>query len=152
MIVDRIERLHLYKDQIPGAEQIQKAFACADPALAPCKVLEKSYAPKTDAQRRFEVHFRTIDLMMAREGAEVIHMRPCEELTPAELLASGADGRKLDGEIGHFGVPLKAGCFCAIFPGEAHMVGGACEGAPEGISKWVVKVPAPEAFCVEDRA
>ena len=152
MIVDRIERLPLYEDLIPGAGKIAGAFAAQKPENAPCEVREKSYAPKIPEQRRFEVHFRTIDLMIAKTGAEVIHLLPWKQLEPAEPLPKGADGRKLNGPPQGSAVILEAGFFCAIFPGEAHMVGGPAGSAPDGIEKWVVKVPAPEEFRIEDNA
>ena len=151
MIVDMIQRLPLYEEQIPGVGQILEAFLSQDPAGAPCEVREKSYAQKEDGKRRFEVHFSTIDLMIAREGSEMIHICPMEDVTMSEALPNGADGRKLDGPPQGTAVVLKKGYFCAIFPGEAHMVGGKT-GSPEGlIEKWVVKVPAPAAFCIEER-
>ena len=152
MIVDLISRLPLYEDLLPGAGRIAAAFAGRTPEGAPCRVLEKSYAPKLPEQRRFEVHFHTVDLMMASSGAEVIHLLPWKRLAPAERLSGGMDGRKLDGPPQGSAVTLEAGWFCAIFPGEAHMVGGPAENAPQGIEKWVVKVPAPEQLCIEDDA
>lgn len=150
MIIDLISRLPLYEAQIPGAGRIAKAFEARKPEEAPCEVRRKSYPPKSPGQRRFEVHYHTIDLMMAGSGAEEIRLIPWKNLAPAEPLPGGADGRKLDGEPQGSAVTLEAGSFCAIFPGEAHMVGGPAGNAPEGIDKWVVKVPAPEAFRTED--
>ncbi len=150
MITDLISRLPLYESQIPGAGRIAAAFAAQAPESAHCEVRQKAYAPKQPEQRRFEVHFHTIDLMMARSGAEVIHLLPMERLAPAETLPGGADGRKLDGPPQGTAVTLEAGYFCAIFPGEAHMVGGPAENAPQGIDKWVVKAPAPKPFCIEE--
>lgn len=141
MILDTVDRLPLYAGLIPGAAKIARAFAQGDPQQAPCKVLEKSYAAKPDEARRFEVHFHTIDLMMAASGAEVIHLCPADRLTPAEMLPGGADGQKLDGAPRGSAVLLEKGWFCAIFPGEAHMVGGKPGGNDSSISKWVVKVP-----------
>ena len=152
MILDLISRLPLYQAQIPGADRIASAFGADQPKEAPCEVREKRYAPKLPEQRRFEVHFHTIDLMMAKAGAEVIHLLPWQALTPAEHLPQGADGRKLSGGPQGSAVILEAGYFCAIFPGEAHMVGGPAAHAPDGIEKWVVKVPAPEPFRIEDHA
>lgn len=152
MIADRIDRLPLYEGLIPGAGRIATAFSARAPENAPCEVREKSYPPKSPEQRRFEVHFRTIDLMLARAGAEVIHLVPAKRLPPAEKLPGGADGRKLEGPPQGSAVILEAGWFCAIFPGEGHMVGAPAEGAPEGIEKWVVKAPAPERFFIEDDA
>lgn len=149
MILDKIARLPLYAALIPGAERIAAAFAASDPAAAPCEVREKSYALKEDTKRRFEVHYKTIDLMMAREGAETIHLCPSAALTPAEALPNGGDGRKLDGAPRGTAVLLEAGSFCAIFPGEAHMVGGRTGDVSDSVGKWVVKVPCTADFEVQ---
>lgn len=146
MIFDSLSRLPLYEGLIPGAGQIAGAFAAQDAGAAPCEVREKSYALKEDAKRRFEVHDHTIDLMIAREGAERIHLCPADRLTDAEELPNGGDGRKLDGAPQGTAVLLEAGFFCAIFPGEAHMVGGKTEEEDGRIDKWVVKVPCESAF------
>lgn len=148
MILDTISRLPLYESQIPGAGQIAVAFFQQAPQFAPCEVREKSYALKEDEKRRFEVHFHTIDLMMAAEGAEVIHLCPAEQLVPAEFLPNGADGRKMDGQPKGTAVLLEKGWFCAIFPGEAHMVGGKIQGETGSIAKWVVKAPCTDEFAV----
>ena len=84
-----------------------------------------------------------------RTGAEVIHICPMDALTPAEPLPGGADGRKLDGGPRGSAVELEAGWFCAIFPGEAHMVGGRAPSGAPGIEKWVVKAACPREWCVE---
>ena len=138
MILDTVDRLPLYAGLIPGAREIAAAFAAGDPAAAPCEVREKAYATKPDAQRRFEVHDHTIDLMIALQGAEVIHICSLEGMVPAEELKD--DGRKLDGPIHGTAALLEANSFCAIFPGEAHAVGGQVEGQAGEIGKWVVKV------------
>ena len=148
MILDTISRLPLYESQIPGAGRIASAFLQNAPQDAPCEVREKSYALKEDEKRRFEVHFRTIDLMIASEGAEVIHLCPAEQLIPAEFLPNGADGRKLDGLPQGTAVLLEKGWFCAIFPGEAHMVGGKIQCKPDSVAKWVVKVLCTDEFSV----
>lgn len=141
MITDRIENLPLYESVIPGAARIASAFIASEPGSALCEVREKSYEQKDDAKRRYEVHFHTIDLMIAREGSEVIHICPMEYLSAAEELPNGADGMKMDGAVQGSAVVLEKGYFCAIFPREAHMVGGKTSPVSGSISKWVVKVP-----------
>ena len=150
MILDRIENLPLYEQVITGARKIADAFSVSEPGSAPCEVREKNYATKPDEKRRFEVHFHTIDLMMVKEGAETIHLCAMDTLTPAEDLPGGADGRKMDGAPQGTGVELHAGWFCAIFPGEAHMVAGMIHGVQTNVSKWVVKVPCAPAFAVKE--
>ena len=150
MILDNISRLPFYENQIPGAARIAAAFAAGDPSSCDVEIREKRYALKPDEKRRFEVHGRTIDLMMASEGEEIIHICSAEELEPAEVLPDGADGRKLNGSPRGTAVILREKYFCAIFPGEAHMVGGRIAGQEGILSKWVVKVPAPECFRTED--
>ena len=149
MILDLISRLPLYEQVIPGAGKIAAAFAAAAPGDAPCEVREKAYALKEESARRYEVHFHTIDLMMARSGAEEIDLCPMSLLERAEALPNGGDGRKLDGAAPGTQARLEAGYFCAIFPGEAHRVGGKLPGA-ERVEKWVVKVPATEVFCAKE--
>ncbi|MBR2662481.1 MAG: YhcH/YjgK/YiaL family protein [Clostridia bacterium] len=146
MILDLISRLPLYEAQIPGAAQIASAFLSGCPEAAPCEVQQKEYALKEDAKRRFEVHFHTIDLMISADGQEIIHLCPAEQLQPAEVLPNGADGRKMDGIPQGSAVILKKGYFCAIFPGEAHMVGGKEDHHDGQITKWVVKVPSTDVF------
>jgi len=148
MILDTIARLPLYESQIPGVGQIAAAFLAKTPQAAPCEVREKSYALKEDEKRRFEVHFRTIDLMIASEGAEIIHICPADQLVPAEFLPNGADGRKMDGLPKGTAVLLEQGYFCAIYPGEAHMVGGKNSGQSGNIAKWVVKVSCPDESAI----
>ena len=146
MILDSLSRLPLYEAQIPGAALLAAAFNAGTPKATPCEVREKHYALKDDEQRRFEVHFHTIDLMIAREGGEIIHICPMDRLTPAEALPNGGDGRKLDGAPQGTAVLLEEGNFCAIFPGEAHMVGGKTGEEGAFVNKWVVKVPCTDAF------
>ena len=140
MIIDSISRLPLYEGLIPDAGQIAAAFAAQAPERAPYEVREKSYALKEDLKRRFEVHGHTIDLMMATDGAETIHICPPERLTPAEALPNGADGRKMNGAPRGHAVILSPGQFVAIYPHEAHMVAGH-PGSPASLHKWVVKLP-----------
>jgi YhcH/YjgK/YiaL family protein len=140
----------MYETIIPGAGRIFSAFNARRPANAGIEIREKSYETKSDEKRRFEVHYRTIDLMIARSGSEIIHICPMEDLVLAEELPNGADGRKLDGAPQGSAVLLKSGYFCAIFPGEAHMVGGKIDGEDTSIDKWVVKVPAMNMFCAEE--
>ena len=93
MILDLISRLPLYDTLIPGAAEIAAAFTAEAPDAAPCEVREKSYSTKADDKRRFEVHEHTIDLMMARHGAEVIHICPKEDFIPAEALKDALVGQ-----------------------------------------------------------
>ena len=148
MILDRISNLKYYGELIPGAEAIAAAFEKNSPTDAGFEVREKGYKLKTDDKRRFEVHYHTIDLMMAKSGGEIIAVCPMESVEMAEALPDGGDGNKMNGAPCGTPVQLYAGYFCAIYPGEAHMVGGCLEGETE-VSKWVVKVPCPDRFCIE---
>ena len=150
MIIDTISSLPMYDTIMPGSGRIATAYKNRRPGNTGVEVWEETYQTKPDEKRRFEVHYRTIDLMIARSGCEVIHICPMEELQPAEALPNGADGRNLDGAPQGSAVLLKAGYFCAIFPGEAYMAGGQINGEETQINKWVVKVPSPDMFCVEE--
>ena len=150
MILDRIENLPLCEGLIPGAGRIAKAFRDGRAQDAPYEVREKAYATKDDADRLFEVHGRTIDLMIARSGAEVIHICPEAGMERIRPLPDGADGYKLASPPRGTAALLSEGMFCAIFPGEAHMVAGRAGGKDGRVEKWVVKVPAAPELCAGD--
>ena len=142
MITDTMDRIALYEGILPHAKEIAALFAaqCADGASV--EIRDKRYDTKPDAKRRFEVHAHTIDLMIGLEGREIIHVCPMADLTPAEPLPNGADGMKMDGAPQGSAVVLQPGSFVALYPGEAHLVGGQiAPGSPEPLHKWVVKLP-----------
>lgn len=142
MIVDTMERIALYDGILPRAKEIAALWAAGSPEGATVEVRQKSYDTKPDESRKFEVHDHTIDLMIGRSGGEVIHVCPAGQLEAGEPLPNGGDGRKLIGGPRGSAVVLEAGYFVALYPGEAHMVGGQLvsgEAAP--LEKWVVKIP-----------
>ena len=141
MIIDTLDRLSLYESVLPQAEVVAALLSAGSPDGAPFEVRIKEYSTKPDAQRRFEVHAHTIDLMVGLSGEEYIHICPQEKLEPAEFLPNGADGRKLNGAPQGSAVLLRAGTFVAIYPGEAHMVGGQTGEGSAPVKKWVVKLP-----------
>lgn len=141
MIIDKIERLALYESVLPQAETVAKLLEQGSPEGAPFEVREKKYDTKPDDKRRFEVHAHTIDLMVGLAGEEIIHVCPESRLEPAEPLPNGADGRKMNGGPQGSAVVLSEGYFVALYPGEAHMVGGQNEKGAQPIEKWVVKLP-----------
>lgn len=141
MIIDTINRLALYESVLPQAEKVAALLEKGSPDGAPFEVRVKKYDTKPDEKRRFEVHGHTIDLMVGLVGEEIIHVCPQEQLEPAEYLPNGADGRKMNGAPQGSAVKLAAGTFVALYPGEAHMVGGQTEKGAAPIEKWVVKLP-----------
>lgn len=142
MIIDTMERIALYEGVLPHAKEIAALWQTQSVEGATIEIRDKRYDTKPDEKRRFEVHARTIDLMIGLEGCEVIHICPQAELEPAEALPNGADGMKMNGAPQGHAVQLRPGTFVAIYPGEAHMVGGQvlC-GTAEPLHKWVVKIP-----------
>ncbi len=142
MIVDSMDRIAQYEGILPHAREIAALWAARSPEGASVEVRQKAYETKADDARLFEVHDHTIDLMVGLSGAEIINVCPASELEPGKPLPNGADGRKLVGGPRGSAVMLKPGYFVALYPGEAHMVGGQCvpgEAAP--LEKWVVKLP-----------
>lgn len=142
MIVDSMDRIALYEGILPHAREIAALWAARSPEGASVEVRQKGYETKADDARLFEVHDHTIDLMVGLSGAEIINVCPACELEPGKPLPNGADGRKLIGGPRGSAVMLREGYFVALYPGEAHMVGGQCvpgEAAP--LEKWVVKLP-----------
>ena len=149
MIMDTVERLPLYAELLPFAPELSERFKTRDADGLPFEVRFKQYDTKPDEMRRFEVHSHTIDLMMCFEGEETIHICPEAELQPGDPLPNGGDGIKLTGAPRGTAVLLQPGWFAAILPGEAHMVGGrTAANMPGSVSKWVVKLPCPERFCI----
>lgn len=142
MIIDTMDRIALYEGILPHAREIAALWKAQSTEGATVEIRDKRYDTKPDAKRRYEVHAHTVDLMIGFGGREIIHICPQADLTPAEPLPNGADGMKMDGEIhGHAAVLLPA-TFVAIYPGEAHMVGGqVIPGCAEPLHKWVVKLP-----------
>ena len=142
MIVDTMDRIALYEGILPNAKEIALLWLARSSEGASVEIRDKHYDTKPDHKRRFEVHAHTVDLMIGFEGSEVIHICPPDCLIPAEALPNGADGMKLDGGPQGHAVLLQPGTFVAIYPGEAHMVGGqVLPGKAESLHKWVVKLP-----------
>ncbi len=141
MIIDTVSRLAQYESVLPGAQEAARLFLGGCAEKSPFEIRVKDYTTREDEKRRFEVHDHTVDLMIGISGREIIHVCPESRLTPAEALPSGADGRKLDGAPQGHAALLEENVFVALFPGEAHMVAGHPDGAPESVRKWVVKLP-----------
>lgn len=142
MICDTMDRIALYEGVLPHAKEIAALYAAQSAEGASVEIRDKRYDTKPDGKRRFEVHAHTIDLMIGFEGSEIIHVCPQAELIPAEPLPGGADGMKMDGAPRGSAVVLRPGSFVALYPGEAHMVGGqVTPGTADPLHKWVVKVP-----------
>ena len=142
MIIDTMERIAHYEGILPHAKEIAALWQARSAEGAAIEIRDKRYDTKPDAKRRFEVHAHTIDLMVGFEGREIIHICDQASLTPAEPLPNGADGMKMDGAPQGHAVLLLPGTFVAIYPGEAHMVGGqVTPGEAELLHKWVLKLP-----------
>lgn len=139
MIYDRMERISLYGSVIPYAEDIKKRWEAGNTDGAEYEIRQKSYVTKKDSDRKFEVHYHTMDLMIGVSGSEWIHICPETELEPGDPLPNGGDGRKLIGAPRGQCVLLQPGYFVAILPEEAHMVGG-IDNKPANLEKWVVKL------------
>ena len=107
MIVDSVERLALYAALLPYAKELSARFQTRRTDGLPFEVRFKQYDTKPDEKRKFEVHRKTIDLMMCFEGEEIIHICPEAELVPGEPLPHGGDGMKLIGAPRGFKVTVK---------------------------------------------
>lgn len=142
MIVDSMEHIALYEGILPHAREIAALWQAGNAQGATVEVRQKHYETRPDDARQFEVHDHTIDLMIGRCGAEIIHVCSASELESGAPLPNGADGRKLLGAPRGSAVLLTPGYFVALYPGEAHMVAGRrIAGEAEPLEKWVVKLP-----------
>lgn len=154
MIADRIENMGRYLSAVPRLDEVERMLK--DPAFSPddaathggLTVLHKAYDNRPDGARQFEVHERTVDLMLCLKGAEVIHLRDAGGMRAVRAIGEGADGHKLAGGPEGTALLLEAGWFVAILPGQAHMTAGRTEKA-QGVEKLVVKLPydAPSPGC-----
>ena len=124
MIADSMERIGLYEGIIPYAKELEARYRSGDTEGLPFEVRHKQYDTKPDEKRQYEVHFHTIDLMVGLDGAENIDLAPMEMLQSGAPLPGGGDGMKLVGGGRADPVRLEKGRFIAIYPGEAHRVGG----------------------------
>lgn len=150
MIADSMDRIGLYAGIIPYAEKLQTRYLSGDMDGLPFEVRHKQYETKPEEKRQYEVHFHTIDLMIGLDGAETIDLAPMSALQPGAPLPNGGDGMKLVGNGRADVVRLEKRRFVAIYPGEAHRVGGQIvPGKAETLTKLVVKLPCPEAFCLK---
>lgn len=150
MITDSMERIGLYEGIIPYAKELEARYRSGDTDGLPFEVRHKQYETKPEEKRQYEVHFHTIDLMVGLDGAETIDLAPMSALQPDVPLPNGGDGMKLVGGGRADTVRLEKGRFVAIYPGEAHRVGGqTVPGQAETLTKLVVKLPCPEAFCLK---
>ena len=142
MIIDAMERIALYEGILPHAKEIAARWQAQSAEGASVEIRDKRYDTKPDEKRRYEVHAHPIDLMIGSEGCEIIHICQHADLEAAEALPHGADGMKMNGAPQGHAVQLRPGMFVAIYPGEAHMVGGqvVC-GQAQPLHKWVVKIP-----------
>ena len=139
MITDSMERIGLYEGIIPYAKELEARYRSGDTDGLPFEVRHKQYETKPEEKRQYEVHFHTIDLMVGLDGAETIDLAPMSALQPGVPLPNGGDGMKLVGGGRADTVRL-----------EAHRVGGqTVPGQAETLTKWVVKLPCPEAFCLK---
>ena len=142
MIYDSLDRLALYENVLPHAGEVAARVRTRNMDDAPFEIRDKHYDTCPDEKRRFEVHAHTVDLMIGFDGEEIIHVCPQEQLAPAEPLPAGADGMKMDGAPQGHALVLAPGHFIALYPGEAHMVGGQLlPGEAKPVHKWVVKLP-----------
>ena len=149
MIADSMERIGLYEGIIPYAKELEARYRSKDTNGLPFEVRHKQYETKPDEKRQYEVHFHTIYLMVGLDGAENIDIEPMDRMQSGAPLPNGGDGMKLVGGGKSDTVRLEKGRFVAIYPGEAHRVGGQIvPGQAEMLTKWVVKLPCPKAFCL----
>ncbi len=100
----------------------------------------EEYAPKKEAEARFESHVRMADIQIVLEGEEFIDVFP---LDGSEAVVSSDTERDLTfyaEKRPAVRVRLQPGLFALVMPGEAHKP--CIEAGAARVRKMVVKIPA----------
>ena len=149
MIFDTLANAAKYKGLNPDIDAVLETALAYDKDSFPSapivldeykKLLNAQYTTHPAEEGMFEAHRAYIDVMIMVDGAETIYVTPTDRLKnvsreydpsiEALLAAPGQDATA---------VRLEPGCFCILFPQDAHMPGCIAGEAME-IRKFIGKV------------
>lgn len=97
-----------------------------------------AYTTRTSG--KYEAHRKYIDIQIIVSGEEDIFIADCDSLEATEKYCDQKDFELFDSSVRGTVVRLRAGDFCVIYPGEAHMPCIAIDGNPADVKKIVVKI------------
>jgi len=104
------------------------------------KLLNAEYETHPFCEAQAEAHRKMIDVMVMVDGEETIYVKPVDKLREITMEYSDADDAllaKADPDV--TAVRMQPGCFCILFPQDAHMP-GCVAGEPMNIKKFIGKV------------
>ncbi|WP_417371775.1 YhcH/YjgK/YiaL family protein [Gelidibacter japonicus] len=105
----------------------------------PLKAIPLEYITKYLDLTKFENHQKNIDIHFVLEGSELIGINRLENLKPTMEYDEGNDYQLFEGEVKDV-IILNSGEFLLLFPGEAHVTGGAIIEHTK-VKKIVYKIP-----------
>ena len=152
MIVDRMEKLEMYRGISPQLD-VAIAFAIGQGATlrgdAPVDLLDDAgyafstnYPTGPEAERRYEVHRRYIDLQIMQEGEESCQVADLSDFPDRDDYQEADDLQFLNGEPPHHvRFNLVPGTFAIFFPHDAHKPGCSIPDC-DRVTKCVIKVTA----------
>lgn len=144
MIKDRLENIHRYSIN-EHFEDFKKFVSDSQnldilKIVSPLRAIPLSYSSAEFNLAKFENHQKHIDIHYITKGQEQIGLAPIADLKPNMNYDGENDYQLFDGKVQE-AFTLKEGEFLLLFPGEAHVTGGVCDGMSFNLNKIVFKVP-----------
>lgn len=149
MIIDSIQNLERYRGLSAHMDLAITYIRTADLGASPFdrtdvdgdKVyvnhLQYKTAPKSE-NSLFEAHRKYLDLHIILSGQENVAVTPVEALTPVEERLS-EDAMMYQGDSA-YQIPLAAGSFILLYPGEGHLPRLTIDGSISDVDKLVFKI------------
>lgn len=141
MIKDKLDNINRYKIN-EAFELFKKELKKLEDYLkidTPFKAIPISYKTGDFDLSKFENHQKFIDIHYIVKGKEIIGLTPVEDLEPNMEYNPNNDYQLFNGEVNE-SILLEEGDFLLLFPGEAHVTGGANENEFKDVDKIVFKV------------
>lgn len=149
MIWDQIEQIARYEGSSPRLERVARFLRETDLKQLPLgrtdiqgEEIYVNHMTYTTAEQReedlYEAHGRYLDLHLVLSGREAVSVAPIETLALAEV-REAEDSTMYRGR-GAVSVPLTAGSFLLLYPGEGHLPKLALNGETAQVDKLVFKI------------
>lgn len=150
MIFDTLENAHKYRGLNPDVDAALQAAAAYTAENFPTEsvtVNENAILSCADYQThpfceaKAEAHRKYIDVMIMVDGEETIYVKPVEELSRITMeYDDSMDALLACADSDATAVHMKPGCFCILFPQDAHMPGCIAAGKSMSIKKFIGKI------------
>lgn len=155
MIIDRADRILYYRELLPHIEaglEALKSLPVPEPGRYEFEggyfTIQKGITRPVE-EGTYEAHRRYIDVQILLEGSEELAWQDLRELETVTAYDPQKDQERLDGPKNHV-ILISEGMFYAVFPNDAHKAVSHTE-QPRNFLKAVMKLPAAEAYCREEK-